>query len=88
MKPLYKILVFEALIGGYLLLFFRNLIAAPFLFGRLVVMFGAGAFIAFFVQGPSLGNMPPNSTRSLMIGLGLLLMVTSVVWTLAIKGHT
>jgi hypothetical protein len=87
MKPLYKILIFEALIGGYVLLFFRYLIADPITYGQPFVMFVASAFVAFFVQGPPLGVMPPTSNRGLMIALGVLVMVTSVVWTLAIRGH-
>ena len=87
MKPLYKILLFEALIGGYILIFFRTLIADPFIHGYPFALFVFSAVVTFFVQGPPLGMLPPTSTRPLMVALGALGMVTSAVWAFAIKDH-
>jgi hypothetical protein len=86
-KPLYRILLFEVLVGGDILLLWRGFTSAPTIYIRLFTIFVAGAVTALFVQGPVIGAMPPNSTRPLMVVLGVVLMGTSVVWTLAIRGH-
>jgi hypothetical protein len=87
MKPLYKILTFQALVAGYCLLLVGNFGSAPFVYGRLLGMFIFGAVLALFVEGPPIGALPPNSTRPGMVVLGVLLMGASLVWTLAIRRH-
>ena len=88
MKIPYRALALEALVGGYVLLFFREIISEPFLYGRLLALFVVGTITALFVQGPQYGTIDPISTRPLMVVLGVIIMGASLVWTFAIRGHT
>ncbi|MCX6923819.1 MAG: hypothetical protein NT154_11530 [Verrucomicrobia bacterium] len=58
MKPLYKILTFQALIAGYGLLLVGSFGSAPFVYGRLLGMFIFGAVFALFVKVK--GSVPEN----------------------------
>ena len=87
MKLGFKLLGFQALVIGYILLFFRQFASAPFVYGRLLVFFVIGAAVAFFTQGPQYGTIQPVSTRPLMIALGVVVMGASLVWGFAIRNH-
>lgn len=83
----YKLLAFQALAVGYVLLFLGKFASAPFLYGRLLVFFLMGAGMAIFVQGPQYGTIQPISTRPVMIALGVVLMAASLLWGFAIRDH-
>ncbi len=87
MKPLYKILTFEALVVGYVLLAWDGIISAPFIYVRLLLMFLAGAINAVFVEGPTYGVIHPVSSRPVMIFVGVVLMGGSLLWSFALRGH-
>ncbi len=87
MKPLYKILTFEALAVGYVLLAWDGIISAPLIYGRLLFMFLAGAISAVFVEGPNYGVIHPVSSRPVMVFVGVVLMGGSLLWSFALKGH-
>ena len=87
MKFGYKLLALELLIAGYVVLFFRQIVSEPFGYGRLLALFVAGTLIAIFMQGPTYGNIQPISTRAIWATLGVVIMVMSVVWGFALKGH-
>ena len=86
MKPLYKVVTLLGLLAGFLC-FAQDFSEAPLLYGRLLLIFVAGAVVALFVDGPSIGSIDPVSTRPVMVVLGVLLMAAGVVWMLAIKNH-
>ena len=88
MKIPYRALALEALVGGYVLVFFREIISEPFLYGRLLALFVWGTIMTLFVQGPQYGTIDPISTRPLIVVLGVLIMGASLVWAFAIRGHT
>jgi hypothetical protein len=83
----YKILALQMLVAAYVLLFLRQFVSAPLIYGRLLAFFLAGAVAVLFVQGPRYGTIDPISTRPVMIVLGILLMGASLVWGFAIRGH-
>ncbi len=87
MKLVYRLLAFQILVAGYVLLFRQEFISAPFLYGRLLALFIFGAVIAFFVQGPQYGTIDPISTRTVMIVVGVVVMGVCVLWSLVIRGH-
>jgi hypothetical protein len=87
MKFAYRILALEALAVGYVLLFLKEIISAPLLYGRLVAMFVGGTAMALFMQGPQYGTIHPISTRPVWIGLGVIIMGASLLWAFAIKGY-
>jgi hypothetical protein len=87
MMPIYKLLLLEALIGGYVLLFLGPIVAAPLLYGRLLALYVAGTAVALFVQGPQYGTIDPISTRPLMVGLGVLLMGACLLWSFVLRSH-
>lgn len=87
MKIPYRALALEAMVGGYVLVFFREIISNPFIYGRLLALFAGGTIMALFVQGPQYGTIDPTATRPLMVALGVIMMGTSLVWTFAIRGH-
>ncbi len=87
MKLGFKLLGFQALVVGYVLLFFSQIVSAPFGHVRLLVLFVIGAVMVFFTQGPQYGTIEPISTRPLMIALGVIVMAVSHVWGLAIRNH-
>jgi len=86
MKPLYKIVTFLGLLAGFLG-FAHDFAQAPMIYGRLLLIFVAGAVLALFVDGPYIGRIDPVSTRPAMVMLGVLLMAAGVVWMLAIRNH-
>ena len=83
----YKLLALQVLVAAYVLLFLRQFVSAPFIYGRLMVFFLAGAVLALFVQGPRYGTIDPISTRPVVITMGVLLMGAGLVWGFAIRGH-
>ena len=85
MKIPFRALALEALVGGYVLIFFKRIVAEPFAFARLLPLFVAGAVIALFVQGPQYGTIDPISTRPLMVVLGITLMGASLVLSFAVR---
>ena len=88
MKLAYKLLILEVLVAGYVLVFLRQIMSAPFLYGRLAVMFVVGTAMALFMQGPQYGTIDPISTRPLWVALGLIIMGASLLWAFVIRGHT
>ena len=87
MKPAYRLVTVEVLIIGYVLIFLREIISEPFLYGRLVALFLGGTIMAFFMQGPQYGNIDPISTCPVWVGLGVLIMGAGLLWGFALKGH-
>jgi uncharacterized membrane protein YbaN (DUF454 family) len=87
MKLLYRIVGFQVVVLGYILLFLPELRSSPFVYGRLSVIFLAGAVMAFFAQGQQYGTLQPVSTRPIMVVVGVLLMGAGLVWGLTIRGH-
>jgi hypothetical protein len=87
MKPPYRFLALQALVLGYVLFFRAELISAPFLYGRLLLLFLAGTVVTLFVQGPQYGIIDPTSTRPLMVALGVVAMGASLLWSFVIRGH-
>ena len=87
MKLAYKLVAAETLIAGYVLLFLRHILAAPFVYGRLLLLFIGGTVMAVFVQGQPFGTIHPVSTRAIWLVLGLLLMGAALLWSFALKGH-
>jgi hypothetical protein len=87
MKLAYRLLALQVLVAGYVLFFRREIISAPFLYGRLLALFIFGTVMALFIQGPQYGTTDPISTRPVMIALGVVVMGASVLWAFVIKGH-
>jgi hypothetical protein len=88
MKFAYRLLLLEALAVGYVVLFLHEITSAPFLYGRLLAMFVGGTAMALFMQGPQYGTIDPISTRPVWVGLGVVVMGASLLWTFALRGHT
>ena len=53
---------------------------------RLTGMFVVGAYLTFFVEGPSWGTFERTSARPLVIVLGLLLMGGAGLWLWSVWG--
>ena len=75
-----RALAFVALVG----VFFYPAIGFPGR-GRLIGMFGAGAWLLFFVEGPEWGTLERTSARPLVIVLGVLLMGGAAFWLWSLR---
>ena len=53
---------------------------------RLMMMFGVGAYLTFFVEGPSWGTLERTSARPLVIVLGVLMMGGAAFWLWSVRG--
>lgn len=77
-----RALAFAVLVG----VFFYLAIALPGRSGgRLIAMFGTGAWLLFFVEGPEWGTLERTSARPLVIVLGLLLMGGAGLWLWSLR---
>jgi hypothetical protein len=68
-----RVVGFLGLVGGFIALAIHNPLPGRAT-ARLIAMFGTGAVLAFFVEGPTWGTLEPVSARPLVVVLGILLM--------------
>jgi len=77
-----RVLAFAGLVVAFV---FFALSLPPRMGSRLMVMFGAGAYLAFFVEGPSWGTLERTSARPLVVVLGVLMMGGAAFWLWSVR---
>jgi hypothetical protein len=78
-----RVLAFIGLVAAFV---FFALSSPPGISSRLIAMFGVGAYLTFFVEGPSWGTLERISARPLVVVLGLLMMGGAAFWLWSIRG--
>jgi hypothetical protein len=87
MKRGSKVLVLELLAVGYAVLFLHEIISSPRVYCLLLAMFGAGAAMTLFMEGPQYGTIDPISTRPAWVGLGLVIMGAALLFSFSIRSQ-